>query len=428
MTTSSRHRMADRGAVVESPHRLDHVVVVGASLAGLTAARALREGGHAGPVTLIGLETHPPYDRPPLSKDFLLPDASPDLLDLGSTAGLQLTELYGQRASALDPRRRVVRMEDGTVVEFDGLVIATGVGARRWSGRVPSSGVHTLRTWDDAHALRASLAPGRRRVVVVGGGFIGSETAATLCVLGHHVTLIVPEPAPMYRAIGDEAARFVEQLHYDAGVSVVTDTRVLELVGDAHVRGVLLDSGDELEAEIVVLALGDEHHTQWLTGSGVLVDRGVVTDEHARVLDAAGTPIPHIVAAGDVTRFPHPDVEETISIGHWSNAVEQARVAVQTLLDPDRPTNYRPVASFWSHQYGVRLRAVGLPAYADSVEVHEFDPQGRKLEVTYHRNGHMIGALTANRAARIVGHRDTLATRLSSELPLRGAEGLLSTR
>nr|WP_127509352.1 FAD/NAD(P)-binding oxidoreductase [Actinoplanes solisilvae] len=389
------------------------MVIVGASLAGLNAAQALREAGYSGSITLVGDEPHAPYDRPPLSKQFLIPGTERESLALADTALLGLTEEYGRRAVHLDVRNRAVHLDSGRVLEFDQLVIATGVGARQWPEPVPRQGVHTLRTLDDAYGIKQDLNSGVRRVLVVGDGFIGSEATSTARSLGHEVTLAGKGRAPLNRAIGDDAAGFVSRLHREAGVTVLPGVRVTALHGSQRVTGATVNDDRLVPADVVLLALGDQPHTAWLADSGLKIDRGLVTDVHARTLDTNGEPLPHIVAAGDVTRFPHPHASGLVTLGHWSNAVEQARVAAATLLRPDAPPVYRPVASFWTTQYGVKFRAVGLPDQADRTEVHEFDLARRRLDVAYYRNDQLIGALTANRAARIVAYRSQLAEALS---------------
>ncbi|WP_405542594.1 FAD-dependent oxidoreductase [Streptomyces phaeochromogenes] len=390
------------------------VVIVGASLAGLNTARALRDEGHTGPITLVGEEPYSPYDRPPLSKEFLTSDAGHDSLALADTGALGLTELYGRRAVHLGPRERTVRLEDGQVLPYDGLVIATGAGARSWPAPLPAAGVHTIRTLADATALRRDLGTARRRILIVGGGFIGSEAAATARELGHDVVLAYPGPAPLHRAIAEDAASFVAELHRTAGVSIVPFATLTALHGQQRVTSATLNATHQVSADTVLLALGATPHTGWLTHSGLRLDRGLVTDAHARAMRTDGRPHPRIVAAGDVTRFPHPHATGLLNLGHWSNAVEQARTAARTLLSPHAPTAYRPVASFWSTLYGVRFRAVGLPREADSAETREHDMERRRLDVAYYRDGRLVGALTANRAARITQYREQLAEDLAT--------------
>ncbi|MDQ0840863.1 NAD(P)/FAD-dependent oxidoreductase [Streptomyces sp. V1I6] len=386
-----------------------HIVIVGASLAGLRAAEALRAAGHHGPVTLVGAETRPPYDRPPLSKEFLTGERTTESVFLGSTAHLGLTERYGHPAVHLDTAGREIHLDDGSVLAYDGLVIATGAGPRPWPGSLPLTGVHTMRTLEDARALKDALTGTRRHLLVAGAGFIGCEVASVARGLGHDVTLVSSDPLPLSGATGDQAAGFLARLHLDAGVEILTRSTVTAVHGHARVTGVTVDDATDLTPDIILLALGARPHTDWLAGSGLRLERGLLTDEYTRALDTHGRPRPDIVAAGDITRFPHPHAPGPISLGHWSNAVEQARCAARNLLHPRRPTPYRPVASFWSTQYGVRFRAVGLPRYADRTEVRELDHEKRRLEVAYYRRGHLVGALTAGRAARITAYRSQLA-------------------
>ncbi|GGK29119.1 pyridine nucleotide-disulfide oxidoreductase [Streptomyces camponoticapitis] len=390
------------------------VVVVGASLAGLNTVRALRDEGHTGPITLVGEEPYGPYDRPPLSKEFLTSDAGHESLSLADTSALGLTELYGRRALHLEPRERTVHLDDGHVVPYDGLVIATGAGARSWPAPRPAAGVHTIRTLDDATALRHDLRGARRRILVVGGGFIGSEAAATVRELGHDVLLAHQGPAPLHRPMGEDAAFFVAELHRAAGVSLLSFATLTALHGQQRVTSVTLNDTHRVGADTAVLALGATPCTEWLTHSGLQLDRGLVTDAHARAVGADGRPHHRVVGAGDVTRFPHPHTARLLSLGHWSHAVEQARTAARTLLNPYAPAVYRPVASFWSSQYGVRFRAVGLPMEADRARTLELDLERRRLEVAYYRDGRLVGAVTANRAGRIAQYREQLADDLTA--------------
>ncbi|QER90512.1 NAD(P)/FAD-dependent oxidoreductase [Streptomyces tendae] len=390
------------------------VVIVGASLAGLNAARALRDEGHTGPITLVGEEPYSPYDRPPLSKEFLTSDVGHAALALANTDDLRLTELYGRRALHLEPRERTVLLEDGQVIPYDGLVIATGAGARSWPARRPAAGVHTIRTLDDATALRHDLRSARRRILVVGGGFIGSEAAATARELGHDVVLAYSGPAPLHRPMGEDAASFIAELHRAAGVSLLPFATLTALHGEARVTSATLNDTHRVGADTAVLALGATPRTEWLAHSGLQLDRGLVTDAHARAVGADGRPHHMIVGAGDVTRFPHPHTARLLNLGHWSHAVEQARTAARTLLNPHAPAVYRPVASFWSSQYGVRFRAVGLPMEADQARTHELDLERRRLDVAYYRDGRLVGAVTANRAGRIAQYREQLAADLAA--------------
>ncbi|MFE6104932.1 NAD(P)/FAD-dependent oxidoreductase [Streptomyces laurentii] len=408
---------SDTREAADAPGAPDRIVVVGASLAGLRAAQALREAGHHGPLTLIGAEPHAPYDRPPLSKELLQGHTTPAGLALEDTAPLALNEYYGRRAVHLDTATRLVHLDDDTAHPYDALVIATGATARTWPGPLPARGVHTLRTLDDARALKADLDPATpRHLMIAGGGFIGCEIASVARELGHTVTLVTPEPLALHSAVGPEAAAFLTRLHQDAGVEILTGHTVTALTGTDRPTHATLTGPDgtrTLSTDTVLLALGALPHTDWLATSGLRLDGGLVTDAYTRVLDVHGRPQPRITAAGDITRFPHPHTPDLVNLGHWSNAAEQARAAAHNLLHPHTPVPYHPVASFWSTQYGVRLRAVGLPRYADRTEVRELDPERRRLDVAYYRDDRLIGALTANRAARITAYQAQLADDIS---------------
>lgn len=269
------------------------ILVIGASLAGLRACTALRSLGYEGRLTVIGDEPHPPYDRPPLSKEFLTQPAH--RVDLPLPVGLDITWQLGRRATGLDLAARTVEMADGTRVPFDGLVIATGSTARPWPAAVPA-GVHTLRSLDDAHALRKALHRGGGRLLVIGAGFIGSEISATARGAGLPVTLVEPQPQPLRRAVGEAAGGFVATLHRRAGVDLRTSTTVLSLTGDRKLTGARLSDGTDVNAAVAVLALGSLPSTDWLTGSGLCIEGGVLCDRHARALRQDGTPAPAVVA------------------------------------------------------------------------------------------------------------------------------------
>ncbi|GAA3618158.1 NAD(P)/FAD-dependent oxidoreductase [Streptomyces chitinivorans] len=389
-----------------------HIVVVGASLAGTATARALRERGYDGRVTLVGDEPHPPYDRPPLSKQLLAGEREIGDIALPSTDGLDVELRTGAAATALHPAERTLVLADGGRLEWDALVIATGAAARPWPAPVPG-GVHTLRTLDDARALRRELAAEDARLLVVGAGFLGSEAAATAAELGVPVTLVEAGEAPMARGVGTVAGGFVARLHREAGVDLRTGTTVRSFTGTGRVTGAHLDDGAHVPATVVLPALGDVPNTAWLRGSGLLLDGAVVCDEYGRALAEDGTAVPGVLAVGDASRRPHPLVEGTLHLGHWSAAVEHAAVAARVLLHPagdgELPRLPAAVPSFWSDQYGVRFRSLGLPHLADETRTVEYDVPGRRLEVTYHRGGELVGVLTANRTRRLAAHRPRLA-------------------
>ncbi|MFH8991324.1 NAD(P)/FAD-dependent oxidoreductase [Streptomyces sp. NPDC017940] len=401
------------------------LVIVGASLAGLRAAQTLRERGFTGALTLVGDEPHMPYDRPPLSKRFLTDADRPSGSELPVPETLEARWLLGRAAVGLDPAARTVTLSDGARLSYDGLLIATGSGARRWpvSQPPPPTGVLTLRGRDDALALRAGLASAER-LVVIGGGFLGGEIAAAARERGLDVTLVEAATQPLEQAIGTTAGAYVAALHREAGITVRTSTVVEGFLPgpDGCLAGVRLSDGTTVRADLAVLALGGVPATGWLAHSGVVHDGGVLCDPCLRVLRADGSVVPGVVAAGDVARVPQPLADgEPLALGHWTNAVEQGAAAAETLLAEREhgrtPTPFMSVPSFWSDLHGAKIRSVGLPSASDDARVVEYDLAGRRLEVSYHRAGRLVGALTVGRTGRLAPYRRALQERLAPPLP-----------
>ncbi|NJQ01636.1 NAD(P)/FAD-dependent oxidoreductase [Streptomyces zingiberis] len=391
---------------------LREIVVVGASLAGLRAAGALRAGGYTGSLTIVGAERHPPYDRPPLSKQVLTAPAGPPATALPLPGGLDARRLLGRPAVRLDPAARTVTLMDGTRLGYDGLVLATGAAARgapAGLGR-PPRGVRTLRGLDDALALRAELVPGRR-LVIAGAGFLGGEVAAAARSRGLEVTLVEAGARPLERAAGTVAGDYVADLHREAGIALRTRTTVtgFRAGADGRVTGVELSTGERLPADVVLLALGSVPAAGWLAGSGVATGGGVHCDASLRALRPDGSAVPGVVAAGDVARAPQPLADGArLALGHWTNAVEQGAAAAATLLATGAPPPFTAVPSFWSDLHGARIRSVGLPSAADETRVVEHDRAGGRLEIAYHRQGRLVGALTVGRTARLAAYRAEL--------------------
>lgn len=383
---------------------LGTVAVVGASLAGLRACESLRREGFAGTIVLVGDEHHLPYDRPPLSKQYLAGTWELDRVRLRNRAsiddlGLELR--LGVRASGLDVGHRTVTLEDGTGLAYDGLVVASGAVARRWPTPVPA-GVVVLRSLEDADVLRSGLESPGTRLVVVGGGFLGMEVAATARGRGLEVTVVEPLATPLGRVVGPLIGAAVRTLHERHGVTVRAGVGVEGFSGAAHVEAVRLDDGTSVPADLVLVAIGAEPATDWLEGSGLALDRGLLCE--ATLL--AG---PNVAAAGDVARFPHELAEAPVRLEHWTNAAEQGLHAGRVLLAPrgDAPV-FRSVPYFWSDQYDVKIQAIGLPGPDDEVVVVDGSIDEGRFVACYGREGRLIAALGFGRPRQLMAFRPLL--------------------
>ncbi|MFF4275167.1 NAD(P)/FAD-dependent oxidoreductase [Streptomyces sp. NPDC001536] len=369
------------------------ITVVGASLAGLSTVRALRAEGYDGEIVVVGEERHAPYDRPPLSKDFLKGGLDVDALALGDAdeyEALDVQWLLGERAVRLDPVARTVTLAGGGHVRTGGVVVATGAGARMLPGTEGMAGVHTLRTLDDAQALRAELLEGRPRLVVIGAGFIGAEVASTARGLGLDVTVVEALDVPLERQLGREMGLVCSSLHTDHGVRLLRGTGVAGLVGEDRVTGVRLADGRVLPADVVVVGVGVRPATDWLAGSGVQVDDGVVCDS------GCATSVPGVVAVGDVARCPSPFTGRHARIEHWSNATEQARTAARTLLRGESAPAPLTAPYFWSDQYQVRIQLAGHVAPGAQPDIVEGDIDSRSFTAVYRREGTPVAVLSLN--------------------------------
>ncbi|WNZ06751.1 FAD-dependent oxidoreductase [Streptomyces sp. 11x1] len=369
------------------------ITVVGASLAGLSTVRALRAEGYDGEIVVVGEERHAPYDRPPLSKDFLKGELDADALALGDPDeydDLDVHWLLGERAVRLDPPARTVTLTGGRQVRTHGVVVATGASPRTLPGSDGLAGVHTLRTLDDALALRSELLNGLPRLVVIGAGFIGAEVASTAHRLGLHVTVVEAAEVPLERQLGREMGLVCSSLHTDHGVDLLCGTGVAELLGEDRVTGVRLVDGRVLPADIVVVGVGVRPNTDWLAGSGVLVDDGVVCDT------GCATTVPRVVAVGDVARCPHPFTGRHARVEHWSSATEQARTAARTLLTGVSAPAPLTAPYFWSDQYRTRIQLAGYVAPGAVPEVVEGDLGSRTFTAVYRHQGDPVAVLSLN--------------------------------
>lgn len=365
------------------------IAIVGAALAGISAARALRRQSFTGEIVVIGAERHLPYDRPPLSKAFLTGGCSvADLALTDPEEDLDLRWRLGARAVRLDPANRSVVLDDGDQIRADGVIVATGARARHLPESDGMANVHTLRTLDDAIALRDELRPGRR-LVVTGAGFIGAEVASGARSLGLEVTVVEALPAPLAGPLGAEMGAACGRLHGDHGVRLRTGVPVARLIGTTRAEAVELADGTRLPADLVVAGIGARPNVEWLVGSGLTIAGGVVTDE------AGATNLPAVVATGDCAMSFNRHAGRAVRVEHWTHAFEQPATAVATLLAGGRsPAPSRPdVPYFWSDQYGVRIQFAGHREDGDTVRIVEGDLEQRSFLAVYERHGRPAAVL-----------------------------------
>ena len=388
------------------------IVIVGASLAGLRAAETLRREGYDDRVVLLGAEQHLPYDRPPLSKELLAGEWEPDQIGLRKQPyddlGLELR--LGRRATGLDASARVVELDDGETLPFDGLVVATGARPRMLPGTPALEGIFVLRTLDDCLAIRSRLDT-RPRVVVIGAGFIGSEAAATCRRRGLDVTVLEMLPTPLARAVGPIVGDACGRLHRDHGVDLRCGVTVAGFEGRDRVERVRLADGSAIEADLVVVGVGVAPETAWLEGSGLALDDGIVCD--ATCLAAPG-----VVAAGDVARWPNPLFDgESMRVEHWTNATEQGVAAARRLLvdDSGNAEEFAPVPFVWSDQYDVKIQVVGSIRGDDDVAVADGSFDEHRFVALFGRGGRLVGALGFSRPRLVMQYRRMIAERTSWE-------------
>ncbi|WNV86021.1 FAD-dependent oxidoreductase [Umezawaea sp. Da 62-37] len=375
------------------------VLVVGASAAGLATAEALRRKGYVGELTLLGDEPHVPYDRPPLSKQVLggvwVPERAhlrvPEVLD-----ALDARFVLGDAAVSLDVPTRTVGTASGLSLRADAVVLATGVRPRALPDQAGLAGVHVLRTLDDALALRADLLT-CKRLVVVGDGVLGAEVAATARTMGVEVTLAGPQRAPLAMQLGPLVSGLLGELHAERGVDLRLGVAVSGLTAaDGRVTGVRLADDEVLPADVVVVALGAIPATEWLAGSGLRVDNGVVCDAHCRAAEG-------IYAVGDVARWHHDRLDSLLRLENRTNATEQAVLVADNVLGADR--RYAPVPYFWTDQFDAKLQIHGVLAADADVAVVEGSVDARRFVALFHRGGEVVGVLGWNMAKQSRLHR-----------------------
>jgi NADPH-dependent 2,4-dienoyl-CoA reductase/sulfur reductase-like enzyme len=373
----------------------ESVLVVGASAAGLATAEALRRKGFDGRVTLLGAEPHLPYDRPPLSKQVLSGDWAPERARLrpeAMLADLDIDLALGEAAVGLDAAKRLVKTDRERELGADAIVIATGIRPRALPGTGGIAGVHLLRTMEDALKLQSELT-GNRRLVVVGDGVLGAEIAATATKLcsqnrGGSVTLAGPQAAPMELQLGSEAAKALAELHIERGVDLRPGVGVDGLVeSGGRVSGVRLATGEVLAADAVVVSIGSVPVTEWLAGSGLRVENGVVCDSYCQAAEG-------VWAVGDVARWHHAGLGHSLRLENRTNATEQAGAVAANILGEARP--YAPVPYFWTDQFDVKIQVYGLPSAHAETEVVEGDPAERRFVLRCTENGRVSAVIGWN--------------------------------
>ncbi|OBK15234.1 NAD(P)/FAD-dependent oxidoreductase [Mycobacterium asiaticum] len=375
------------------------IVIVGGGLAAARTAEQLRRAEYAGPITIVSDEVHLPYDRPPLSKEVLRAEVDDVALkprEWYDEKGVTLR--LGAAATGVDITARTVTLADGTSLGYDELVIATGLVPRRIPTFPDLEGIRVLRSFDECLALRTH-ASSAKRAVVVGAGFIGCEVAASLRGMGVEVTLVEPQPTPLASVLGEQIGNLVTRLHRDEGVDVRTGLGVAEVRGTGHVDSVVLSDGTEVGADLVVVGIGSIPATDWLAGSGIEIDNGIVCDEAGR------TSAPNVWALGDVASW-RDTTGHQARVEHWSNVADQARVVVPAMLGRDVPTN-AVVPYFWSDQYDVKIQCLGEPVATDVVHLVEDD--GRKFLAYYERDGVLVGVVGGGLPGKVMKVRGKIA-------------------
>ena len=377
---------------------MSHVVAIGAGQAGAALAARLRSGGHAGPITLIGEEPILPYQRPPLSKGYLLGEMGADRLTLRSAdfyAEHDIALRLGAPVSAIDPKARTVTLGTETI-RYDDLVLTTGSVPRRLPAAIGGdlAGVYTVRTIADVDAERAEFSPGRR-LVIVGGGYIGLEAAAVAAKLGLDVTVLEMAPRILQRVAAPETSDYFRALHTAHGVKILESTGLERLLGEAgHVTAARLTDGREIPADFVIAGVGILPATQLAEAAGLVIENGIRTDSHGRTSD------PHIWAAGDCASFPWRGGR--LRLESVQNAIDQADLVADNILGADK--DYVPMPWFWSDQYDCKLQIAGLNTGYDRIVTR--GPDGAAVSFWYFKGDRLLAVDAMNDSrAYMVGKR-----------------------
>ena len=390
------------------------IVIVGASLAGLRCAEALRRNKYLGPIKIIGDEPYLPYNRPPLSKDLLSTDSGVEEVLFPLKDSIADVEwVLGTAAAGVDTKAQVVTDLSGNKHPYSNLVIATGLRPKPLPVDANGiSGIHVLRTIDDAVGLRKSLVPGAK-VLILGSGFIGCEVAATAIKKGCEVKVVSRHHEPIEHALGKTLSAEVKKRHIGKGVEFVRGASVFGLMGDGALERVILDSGVIYEADVLVVAIGSLANTEWLSDSGIDISDGVLTDSAMRALDESGEIVPHVFAIGDVARYPNALFDEVPRrVEHWNLPSETAKRAAEVIAAEEQGLGteevvakpFAPLPSFWSDQYEMNILSFGMTYLADESKLVEGDISGECV-FEYYRQGELIGVCGIGMRPKIQSYR-----------------------
>lgn len=406
MPTSTPPRAADPAG--------KRIVVIGASAAGIFAAEGLRRAGFAGQIVVLGDEA--PYDRPPLSKQVLLGDWKPDqaiLLPQSRLEAIGADMRIGVTCTGMDTAARRVRLSDGGALDYDEVIIASGVRPRTIPG-LSGTGVFTLRTTRDSLGLRAAI-EARKRLLVVGAGFIGLEVAASARRLGAEVAVIERACDPLGPRLGGVASDKLLARHRREGVDLRLGVDIASVLRDAEgaVRGVELGDGARIEAPVILVAAGCVPNTDFCDGSAIPVENGILCDSRCRAA-------PHVWAAGDVARWYHEDYARHMRIEHRMNASEQGNAVARNIMGADAPYLHLPF--FWSDQYDIKLQLAGEVAPGAETAIEAGDPAGDSFLQTFRRNGRLAGILSWNAAKALTQARRELIETIAAARAERAAQ------
>lgn len=387
-------------------------VIVGASLAGGAAAATLREEGFQGNVILIGAEPEAPYERPPLSKEYLRGEVPFEKVfvrppDFYRTNGIQTR--FGVSVTRVDSAERIVECSDGDRIRYDKVLIATGGRNRR--PPIPGlnlAGVYDLRTVGDANRIRAAIGP-NRRAVVVGMGFIGAEVAASLRACGVRVVAVEPFKTPLFRVLGEEIGRVIGGIHHDHGVDLIFEDAVAAFEGAGRVERVVTKGGRRIECDFVVVGVGIEPATEAVAGTGVKVNNGIVVDEYCR------TNVDGIYAAGDVANHYHPVFGRHVRVEHWQNAWKQGAAAARAMLGQAAP--YDEVHWFWSDQYDANVQYAGFHTECDELVIRG-SLKDRNFVAFYLRDGRIGAVVAVNRGRDVRRSMPLIKARVAADAVL----------